>query len=175
MKNYAFKRLGMVLLSLGFFAVTVCYGAPYHAWTPYQKKLVSKLRHSHVQVIKQAEVLKIVIPTDRFFRSQTTRLRRSCLESMGKIVSLMKSYTAAYKHPRIRVSGYTDTVFSPKRRQKLSTGYAKTIAAYLWNNGVPERWIRVKGYGARHPIASNRTPAGAAFNRRVVIRIEIIF
>ena len=172
MKKHLLKLL---VISLASFTVTACHrplGTAYHKFTPYQKSLVSELRRSDVQVIKQAEVLQIVIPTDKFFRSQATQLRRSRVEAVERIASLVKSYIATYKHPRIRVSGYTDTVFPRASRRELSRRYAKVIAAYLWNNGVPEKWVHIKGYGARYPIATNRTPAGAAFNRRVVVRVN---
>ena len=167
-----------ILISLMALAVAACHQSPpmsvseCHDLTPYQKSVVSDLRHSGVQVVKQGAVLQIVIPTDKFFRSQTTKLRRSRVEAIESVAALVKSYIASYRHPRIRVSGYTDTVFSRASRIELSAQYAKVVAAYLWNNGVPERWVRVKGYGARYPIATNRTPVGAAFNRRVVVRIN---
>ena len=176
MKTRQLKLLGIALVALLSFTLTACHKPPpppaLYALTPYQKNLVSGLRHSGVRVIKQGEVLQIIIPTDRFFRSQTTRLRRNRVNAVNRIAALVKSYTASYRRPRVRVSGYTDTVFARRSRHELSRQYAKVIAAYLWNNGVPQKWVRVRGHGALHPIAPNTTVRGAAYNRRVMIQIN---
>lgn len=143
-----------------------------HPLTPYQQSLVRQIRRAGGVVIKRAEVLQIILPTDRFFRQGTTRLRTQMTYTVNKVAILVKSYVAPYAHPRIRVTGYTDNVYSRQRQLRVSKAYAREIAAYLWSKGVSERLVLVRGYGSKQPIASNRTPRGAAYNRRVVIRIN---
>lgn len=158
-------------------ALAACHKAPPpakgpHPLTPYQRTLVSEIRSSGASVVKQAEVLEIVMPTDRFFRSQTTHLKSRKIGAVNRIASLVKSYASFYRRPRISVTGYTDTVFSRQTRKKISLEYAREVAAYLWDKGISHRWVRVRGYGAKQPIASNKTVKGSAYNRRVVIRIN---
>jgi outer membrane protein OmpA-like peptidoglycan-associated protein len=176
MKANFFRRTILLLAIVISFSVSACKSSldsiAYHPFTPYQKSLVKQLRKSGVQVIKQAEVLQLVIPTDAFFYPQTTQLRRRRIDMIGVAASLVKSYIAYYKAPRMYVSGYTDGVFPRTTRRVLSEMYAKVIAAQLWENGVPQKNMRVKGYGARYPIGDNQTAAGSAYNRRVVIRIN---
>ena len=45
------------------------------------------------------------------------------------------------------------------------------IKTFLIKNGIDEKRISVVGWGERHPMASNRTRAGRAANRRVEIII----
>ena len=178
MKTRHLKLLSVALIASLFLTLTACHkpprppSGPYRPLTPYQKSLVSQLRSSGVQVVKWGEVLQIVLPTDRFFKPQTTQLRRHRVGTIERVASLVKSYIAPYRHPRISVLGYTDKVYSRSVRRGLSAQYARVIASYLWNNGVPQRWVHVVGHGASGAIASNRTSRAAAYNRRVVIRIN---
>jgi len=177
MKARQFKLFGISLIVSVLLTVTACQKTPvlvgpYHPFTPYQMSLVKQLRKAGVPVIKQAEVLQIVLPTDKFFRFQTTRIRQSQVYYVGLVRSLVTSYISYYKRPHIRVSGYTDTVFSKMTRKGLSYQYAKVIAVDLWHGSIPQRWIVIKGYGARYPIGDNKTVVGAAYNRRVVVRVN---
>lgn len=155
--------------------LTACHKPPsppqgVHPLTPYQRKLVSEIRSSGAKVIKQAGVLQIVLPTDRFFRRGTTQLKSHKRYAVSRVATLVKNYSASYAHPRITVTGYTDQVFARKTQKKLSLQYAREIAAYLWHRGVSG--VRVYGAGAGSPIASNRTVRGAAYNRRVVVQVS---
>lgn len=180
------KRTVRSLLSLAVIAsalmLTACHKPPpvpagpdmtgTHPLTPYQRSLVSQIRRSGVRVIKQAEVLQIILPTDTFFRVDTTNLRSRKIYAVSKIATLVKSYVSPYRHPRVTITGYTDHVFARQTAQQISKQYAREIAAYLWNKGLSQRLVRVRGYGSKSPIASNRTPRGSAYNRRVVIQVN---
>jgi len=166
-----------LLILVSVIILTACHKPPPaatgpHPLTPYQQSLVSEIRASGAQVIKQGERLQIVMPTDRFFRLQTVHLRRHKMPTMDRIATLVRSYASFYRKPRILVAGYTDTVFDRQTRKVLSLQYARIVASYLWGRGVPHRLARVRGYAARQPIASNKTVKGSAYNRRVVIRIN---
>ena len=171
--------LGLVVI-VSTFIIAACHKPPLpsssfkgpHPLTPYQHHLVAQVRSSGARVIKQGRVLQIILPTDTFFRKNTTRLKRHKLYALDRVATLIKSYITPYRHPRITVTGYTDHIFNRTKRQKLSLNYAKEIVAYLWHRGVSQRNVRVRGMGATCPIASNRTAKGAADNRRIVIRIN---
>jgi outer membrane protein OmpA-like peptidoglycan-associated protein len=143
-----------------------------HPLTPYEHSLVSDIQSAGAQVIKQGEVMQIVMPADTFFYTTSWKLRHRELTTIHRIASLVKSYTSRYQRPRIIVAGYTDTVFAKTAALQISKHMASTIAAHLWDKGVPHRWISIKAYGAKNPIASNQTSRGAAKNRRVVIKIN---
>jgi outer membrane protein OmpA-like peptidoglycan-associated protein len=68
---------------------------------------------------------------------------------------------------KVRVSGHTDSTGSAALNKRLSQARAESVRIYLVEKGVaPVRLIAV-GYGPSRPVASNKTAAGRAQNRRV--------
>ena len=68
---------------------------------------------------------------------------------------------------RILVSGHTDNTGTRAANLRLSLARARTVETFLEANGVPPRQLSSKGFGPDVPIASNKTAAGRAKNRRV--------
>ena len=68
---------------------------------------------------------------------------------------------------RVQVSGHTDMRGSRAKNLRLSLARARTVETFLEANGVPPRQVAAKGFGPDVPIASNKTAAGRAKNRRV--------
>lgn len=71
------------------------------------------------------------------------------------------------KNLSIRLSGYTDNIGSDASNLKLSKARVNTVKAYLSKQGVGPEHITAVGYGEADPIATNKTAAGRAQNRRV--------
>ncbi len=71
----------------------------------------------------------------------------------------------------IVVEGHTDSVGGKAINQKISQTRASTVAKYLNTNGIEESATQSVGYGFSKPIASNKSAAGRAQNRRVDIVI----
>jgi OOP family OmpA-OmpF porin len=67
------------------------------------------------------------------------------------------------------ISGHTDSTASNAHNQKLSERRADSVEKYISKtfNINPGR-ITTKGYGETKPVASNKTKAGRAQNRRIV-------
>lgn len=175
------KRLILSLSLAATIFLTACHQQPpeviktvsYNAFTPAQTAMVKRIQASGAQVIKQGQRVMIVIPTDKYFVYQSTSLRHSRLASMHTIAHFLKSYANGnYRHASIRVYGFTDKVFAQKSRVALSKQYARVVAAFLWNAGIPQHRIIVRGLGAKRAIASYRTVSGSAYNRRVEILIR---
>lgn len=144
----------------------------YRPLSNYQRNLIAKINSAGGKVIKQGDALKVILPTDKFFKAQTTQVKNNKVSALEDVGRFVKNYTRAYARPTILVQGYTDTVFARKTRIELSKQYATVVAAYLWNEGINRNEIRIEGLGARRPIASNAYPAGAYFNRRVEIVVD---
>jgi outer membrane protein OmpA-like peptidoglycan-associated protein len=68
---------------------------------------------------------------------------------------------------RVQVSGYTDNTGPRAANLRLSTARAATVERFLEANGVSPAQVTSKGFGPDHPVASNKTAAGRAKNRRV--------
>lgn len=84
------------------------------------------------------------------------------------------------RHPdhRVVIEGHSDSVpVSPSAAKRyrdnleLSRLRARSVASRLIEYGVASRRITVVGLGDTQPIASNRTAAGRARNRRVEIKL----
>jgi len=67
----------------------------------------------------------------------------------------------------VEVNGYCDAIGTVRYNQKLSERRAHAVAQYLEDHGIPASQLIPRGYGKTHFVASNRTRAGRAQNRRV--------
>ena len=87
---------------------------------------------------------------------------------LGKIGEIL----LRHKDRDILVGGHTALAGTEESRAQLSLERASVVADYLIEQNVrsPDR-IVVRGYGAKRPIADNRTEAGMRRNRRVEITI----
>jgi OOP family OmpA-OmpF porin len=77
-----------------------------------------------------------------------------------------------YPDRGIEVSGYTDSMGSDARNQRLSERRAEAVKQILVESGVSASRITTAGYGSANPLASNATAEGRAQNRRVEIVLE---
>ena len=82
-------------------------------------------------------------------------------------------FAAAYGEAKLDVSGHTDSIGTDAYNQKLSERRANSVKAYLVKKGVAADRIVAVGKGESMPVASNKTKAGRADNRRVEIRSVI--
>jgi outer membrane protein OmpA-like peptidoglycan-associated protein len=73
----------------------------------------------------------------------------------------------------ITIVGYTDSVGSDSFNYKLGLARATSVRDFLVQGGVDPNRITVTSGGKTNPVASNRTAAGRALNRRVVIRKNV--
>lgn len=77
------------------------------------------------------------------------------------------------QHPllKVEIQGYTDSTGSVAYNMRLSRRRAQAVRDYLTGAGVDPSQLTARGYGPEHPVASNRTAAGRAQNRRVVLEV----
>jgi uncharacterized repeat protein (TIGR01451 family)/fimbrial isopeptide formation D2 family protein len=98
------------------------------------------------------------------------------------VAALRQALDRVQKLPNVRnvhimVVGHTDNspiIGAMKRditdNKALSIRRARTVAHYLKEQlHLPDGMIAFEGYGETHPIASNKTPAGRALNRRAEV------
>jgi len=75
---------------------------------------------------------------------------------------------------KVAIHGHTDDVGDDQTNLKLSDDRAKSVYEYLINNNIASSRLSYKGFGETMPIATNKTAAGRAKNRRtefVIIKI----
>jgi len=68
---------------------------------------------------------------------------------------------------RVQVGGHTDSRGSAALNKRLSAARAESVRQYLISKGVAADRLTAAGFGPSRPIASNKTAAGRAQNRRV--------
>jgi outer membrane protein OmpA-like peptidoglycan-associated protein len=116
----------------------------------------------------------IDLPADALFDYDEATLTRAAEAELLKVAELIRRSPPG----PIRVIGHTDSKGEDAYNQKLSTGRAQTVAAWLDQQiGIRQRTIQVSGKGETAPIAPNETltgaddPQGRAKNRRVEVVI----
>ena len=101
---------------------------------------------------------------------------------VGKDVIMPSNYSLLTKaqrairtfgQPDLVIEGHTDSTGSDVNNQHLSQRRAEAVRAYLVANGtLPMEKIIAVGYGSKRPLASNKTKAGRAINRRIDVIIK---
>ena len=84
-------------------------------------------------------------------------------------LSVVAQRLVANPNVRIRVEGHTDATGSAAYNMKLSKERANSVMRFLVSQGVGQERVSAEGYGMTRPVASNKTKAGRAENRRVEI------
>ena len=71
-----------------------------------------------------------------------------------------------------RIDGYTDSIGTQKYNLGLSQRRVDSVKSYLTNHGISSSRITgTKGHGENNPVATNKTAAGRAQNRRVELHV----
>jgi peptidoglycan-associated lipoprotein len=93
-------------------------------------------------------------------------------EAKADIDQLVQQLKAEPKGAYIEIEGHTDNAGPKEINYKLGLDRAEAVKRYLYEqHQVPLHKINVISYGEEKPIAPNKTKAGRAQNRRVVIKV----
>ncbi|WP_299712573.1 OmpA family protein [uncultured Tenacibaculum sp.] len=104
-----------------------------------------------------------------YFNSGRSSFRPGVTGKLDLIAGIMKEYPDA----NFNIEGHTDSQGAAKANQRLSQRRAKAVLDYLTSKGgVPAGRLSSVGLGEDYPIASNKTRAGRAQNRRVEINLK---
>ncbi|WP_037585793.1 OmpA family protein [Stenoxybacter acetivorans] len=144
-------------------------GAGVGGYMDYQEKLLrDKLANSQVEVTRVGDQIKLVMPENITFATNSATLSSSANSSLTSVAGVLAQYTDT----TITVSGHTDNTGSDAINQPLSEKRALSVANFLTTHGVAGGRINTVGYGSKMPVAENTTAAGRAKNRRVEIAIN---
>jgi outer membrane protein OmpA-like peptidoglycan-associated protein len=127
------------------------------------------LRQTRVETIESAFLDEGVFRAFEVnFAFGTATLQPRATRTLDAVGAVLERYPDA----RVAVAGHTDATGPDSVNARLSRARAAAVRAYLRDrSGIsPERLV-ARGYGEARPIASNRTPAGRALNRRVSFRV----
>ena len=93
-------------------------------------------------------------------------------EAKARLDELISQLKADPKGIYIEIEGHTDNVGDPSYNEKLGMERAEAVKRYLYEqHQVPLHKINVISYGETKPAATNKTKAGRAENRRIVVRV----
>ncbi len=93
-------------------------------------------------------------------------------EAKADIDQLVQQLKANPNGAYIEIEGHTDSTGTKDGNYKLGLERAEAVKRYLYEqHQVPLHKISVISYGEEKPIAPNKTKAGRAQNRRVVIKV----
>jgi len=93
-------------------------------------------------------------------------------EAKQKIDEMVQQMKTDPKNVYIEIEGHTDNVGPKAVNEKIGLERAQAVERYLYEQyQVPLHKMNVISYGADKPVAPNKTKAGRAQNRRVVIKV----
>jgi len=73
---------------------------------------------------------------------------------------------------KVVIAGYTDSTGAAEYNQKLSERRAQSVLDYFAKKGIDKNRMKAVGYGAKNPVADNKTKDGRALNRRVELQVQ---
>ena len=133
-----------------------------------EAKLRQTLQGTGVQVQRNGDDLKLIMPGNITFASNSADISSSFYPTLNSLVLVFKEFNKN----GVNIVGHTDSTGSQELNQSLSQRRAQSVANYLTANGVPGQRISAYGAGPSQPIASNASDAGRAQNRRVEINLR---
>lgn len=114
---------------------------------------------------RETEEGLVITLGDFVFDSGSANIKQAAIENFGKVTEFMDDYP----NRQIRIEGHTDSSGSDALNMKLSKQRASAVKQLLVNYGIKASRMTAVGMGESAPIASNKTKAGKAKNRRVEI------
>jgi chemotaxis protein MotB len=136
-----------------------------------------EVKTNKVRVTHDERGLVISLASDTFFAPASARLNiEETREVLIRLAGMLNSDTDDMKNRKFRIEGHTDSEATDpagpwESNWELSTARSIAVLHFLTDLGVEERRFQVAGFADTVPIASNTTPEGRAYNRRVDIVI----
>lgn len=115
------------------------------------------------ELSKKEAVGKRYILTKIYFEQSSPKMRPESDEQLNSILQVLQS------NPNLKIElvGHTDNVGDSRQNAYLSNFRAKVVGNFLFNKGIKDSRISVKGMGEKFPVAENNTEENKAQNRRV--------
>jgi len=134
-----------------------------------------EVRSNRLRITVDERGIVITLASDAFFNPASARIN---IESTRDILLRLGSYLDSkdLAGRKFRIEGHTDSVdVDPtgpyKSNWELSAARSINILEYLAGLGIDEKRFQVAAFSSTAPIATNDTPEGRAYNRRVDIII----
>ena len=132
-----------------------------------EKELRDQLVNSGVQVQRDGDNIRLIMPNNITFGTDRYDLRDSFTEVLNSVVLVLNKYPDTM----LAIVGHTDSTGAASYNMELSQKRATSVASYLLSRQVEASRISSSGAGESQPIADNQTTQGRALNRRVELSI----
>jgi peptidoglycan-associated lipoprotein len=115
-------------------------------------------------------VYEVVLSEDQGnFKFGKTALPDEAKQKIDQMVAQLKQDP---KNIYLEIEGHTDSLGAAKTNEQIGLARAEAVKRYLYEQyQIPLHKMNVISYGKDKPIAPNKTKAGRAQNRRVVIKV----
>jgi OOP family OmpA-OmpF porin len=127
--------------------------------------MTQKLELSAVQMADALRRDGQVMLRGILFDTGKADIRAESAPLLAEIVTLLQQDRGL----RLLVEGHTDNVGSAAGNLALSRRRAQAVVRWLVDRGIAAERLQAEGRGDTRPVADNRTEAGRAQNRRVVL------
>ena len=116
----------------------------------------------------EKQVVKMTYSTDTLFDFDKSVLKP---EGRQMLDGLVGKINHDFNLEVIIAVGHTDWIGTNAYNQKLGLRRAEAVKAYLISKGIEKNRVYTDSKGETQPIASNKTAAGRAQNRRVELEV----
>lgn len=103
-----------------------------------------------------------------FFITGSAKLSKKSDAALNEVIKILSDD----KNVKLSIEGHTDNVGKAAYNKTLSEKRAASVKTYLVSHGVDESRLTSEGFGMEKPVASNKTAAGRAQNRRVELKLS---
>jgi outer membrane protein OmpA-like peptidoglycan-associated protein len=90
-------------------------------------------------------------------------------EAKARLTEFAQKLKTDNKNVYLEIQGHTDKTGSPEVNRRLGEERAEAVRRFMNEQGVALNRMNTISYGPDSPVASNKTRAGRAQNRRVVV------
>lgn len=118
---------------------------------------------------REGNVISLKFKEPIHFAYNSDKIAASSNKNLDNTADVLKKYP----NNKVTVKGYTDSLGDPLYNIDLSQRRAQAVANALVARGVKAENVTAIGFGSASPIATNKTAAGRAQNRRVELQIEV--
>ncbi|HAS39415.1 MAG TPA: flagellar motor protein MotB [Microscillaceae bacterium] len=102
-----------------------------------------------------------------FFNRGSARLLPQSYSELDRLVKSMKENPSM----KIRLEGHTEIFGNKKMLMTLSEERVKSVQKYLAEKGINNKRVKLRGYGPKRPLSTDKDPKLRAKNRRVEVVI----
>ena len=90
-------------------------------------------------------------------------------EAQQRLQDFVEKLKNGNRNVYLEIQGHTDSAGPPSLNDRLGEERAETVRLFMNQHGVALNRMNTISYGEKDPVASNKTRAGRAQNRRVML------